>query len=266
MAALNILEIDGSRVEIFEGPDAACGSAARRIEEAIRKGVERRGKAVLGLATGATPIRLYEKLVEKHRAGGLSFRKVSTYNLDEYYPIGPCDTRSYRSFMVQHLFSHIDLPANQGHVFDGSVPEGAVEEHAKAFDGWIESDGGLDWQLLGLGRNAHIGFNEPSDLTVDKAIRLPSRAVELKAETRELYAEEFGGIDRVPTRALTVGVAQILAAKEIVVLAFGPNKAEPVAKSLLGPIVAAVPGSLLRTVAEKVVWMLDQDAARLLKV
>ena len=101
---------------------------------------------------------------------------------------------------------------------------------------------------------------------MDRAIRLPSRTVELKAETRELYAEEFGGIDRVPTRALTVGVAQILAAKEIVVLAFGPNKAEPVAKSLLGPIVADVPGSLLRTVADKVVWMLDREAARLINI
>ena len=112
---------------------------------------------------------------------------------------------------------------------------------------------------------AHIGFNEPSDLSIQEAIRLPSRAIELNAETRALYAEEFGGIDRVPTRALTVGVAPILAAREIVVLAFGPNKAEPVARSLLGPISANVPGSLLKTVADKVVWMLDREAARLLE-
>lgn len=253
---------EGSRVEVYDDAESACAAAADRIEAAIARAVRSRGKAVLGLATGATPIPLYERLVEKHRAGGLSFRKVSTYNLDEYYPIDPCDPRGYRAFMAQRLFSRVDLPANQAHVFDGSVPEAALQDHAREFDGWIDADGGLDWQLLGLGRNAHIGFNEPSETTVEDALRLPTRPVELKAETRALYAEEFGGLDRVPTRALTLGVARILSAREIVVLAFGPHKADPIARSLRGPIAADVPGSLLRTVADKVVWMLDRASAQ----
>ena len=257
--------ISGVKVEIFGDAEAACAAAAEKIEAAIQRGVETRGKAVLGLATGASPIRAYEKLVEKHRASRLSFQNVTTYNLDEYYPIDPSDPRSYRAFMYRHLFSRVDIAANQAHVFDGSVPERALESHAREFDDWIKADGGLDAQLLGLGRNAHIGFNEPCDLPIETAIRLPSRPVELRAETRTLYAEEFGGIENVPTRALTLGIAPILASREIILLAFGANKAEPVAKSLLGPVDANVPGSLLRTVAEKVVWVLDRDAARLLE-
>ena len=109
-------------------------------------------------------------LVALHRAGELSFRNVVTYNLDEYYPIQPLDPKSYRSYMHRHLFSHVDLPANHAHFLDGTVPEAFVAEHAAQFDQWIEADGGLDLQLLGIGRNGHIGFNEPSELSVAEAL------------------------------------------------------------------------------------------------
>ena len=195
-----------------------------------------------------------------HHAGGLSFAHVSTYNLDEYYPIGAHDPRSYRAYMQRHLFGRVDLAPDRAHVFDGTVPGFAAAEHASQFGRWIAEDGGLDLQLLGLGRNGHIGFNEPSDLPVAEALALPCRPITLRPETRALYAKEFGGAARVP-RALTVGVSEILAARSILVLAFGAAKAEPLARSLLGPMTAECPGSLLRAAPGRVTWMIDEAAS-----
>jgi len=249
-----------ARVLIFPDAESAAPAAAEHIAQAIRAAVAGRGKAVLGLATGATPEPVYKRLVEQHRAGGLSFAKVTTYNLDEYYPIGPLDPRSYRAYMHQHLFAHVDLAANRAHVFDGTVPEGALADHAAQFDRWIAADGGLDLQLLGVGRNGHIGFNEPTDLPVAEALELPSRPITLRAETKALYAKAFGGEEKVP-RALTVGVRPILAARSILVLAFGAAKAEPVARALAGPMAADCPASLLQAAAGRVTWMIDEAAA-----
>ena len=136
---------------------------------------------MLGLATGKTPLPVYDRLVALHKAGELSFANVSTYNLDEYYPVKPADPDSYRAYMDRHLFDHVDLQANRAHLFDGTVPESFVAEHAASFDRWIQAEGGLDLQLLGIGRNGHIGFNEPSHLTVEQACKLPSRLMPLHA-------------------------------------------------------------------------------------
>ena len=164
--------------------------------------------------------------------------------------------------MQRHLFQHVDLPPNQSHVLDGTVPEAFVAEHCAQFDRWIAADGGLDLQLLGIGRNGHIGFNEPSDLTVAEALRLPTRLVELHPVTRADAAREFGGEDRVIPRALTLGVRPILAARSILMLATGAHKAEAVAAALTGPMTAALPASLLQSVADKVRWILDEPAAQ----
>lgn len=246
--------------------EADRDSAARMAADAIRAAVDaagaRRGKAVLGLATGSTPVPVYAELVRRHREGDLKFNGVTTYNLDEYYPISPRDPNSYRTFMHRHLFSHVDLAPNRAHMLDGTVPEAAAAEHAAQFERWIAADGGLDLQLLGLGRNGHIGFNEPCDLGVAEALALPTRVVTLHPVTTADAARGYGGDpDLVPRRALTLGVAAILEAREILVLAFGAGKAEAVAKSLRGPITAQVPGSLLQTVAPKVTWILDDAAA-----
>ena len=143
-----------------------------------------RGRAVLGLATGATPVRLYASLVARHRRGELSFADAATYNLDEYYPISPFDPKSYRSYMHRHLFGHVDLAPNRAHLLDGTVPEAFVAEHAAQYDRWIAADGGLDLQLLGIGRNGHIGFNEPTDRPVAETLALPTRLVDLHPITR----------------------------------------------------------------------------------
>jgi glucosamine-6-phosphate deaminase len=147
-------------------------------------------------------------------------------------------------------------------MLDGTVPEAFAGASAAQFGRWIEADGGLDLQLLGIGRNGHIGFNEPSDMEVADALRLRTRLVELHSVTRADAAREFGSEDAVIPRALTMGVATILAARSIVILATGAHKAEAVAAALTGPMTAAVPASLLRSAAARVTWILDEAAAR----
>jgi glucosamine-6-phosphate deaminase len=255
----------GMLVCVAADGNSVCLQAAELIEETIRRSSASRGRAVLGLATGSTPEVVYARLVERYQAGALSFRDVTTYNLDEYYPISPLDPRSYRSYMHRHLFGRVDIAPHRAHLLDGTVPEPFAAEHASQFERWIESDGGLDLQLLGIGRNGHIGFNEPCDLDVAEALRLPTRLVELHPVTRaDAAAREFGSEESVIPRAFTMGVATILAARSILILATGAHKAEVVAAALDGPMTAAVPASLLQSVAPKVTWILDEAAARAL--
>jgi glucosamine-6-phosphate deaminase len=255
------LELAGADVKVFQNPDSACEAACDNLVTSIRFCVASRRKAVLGLATGATPEPVYARLVNAYKGGSLSFQNVSTYNLDEYYPMGPLDPQSYRSYMERHLFTHVDIAPNRAHVLDGTVPEAFAAEHAAEFDRWIAAEGGLDFQLLGLGRNGHIGFNEPTDLPVEQAIALPTRLVDLHPVTIADAAKDFGGEENVPRRALTMGIATILAARSILVLAFGERKAPAVARSLKGPITSEVPGSMLQTVPGNVTWLIDQAAA-----
>lgn len=258
-----ILEFAGVRVGIVADAVTGCRLAADLISKTIRETVADRGRAVLGLATGGTPIRVYEQLVAHHHAGRLSFRDVHTYNLDEYYPIDPLDPNSYRSYMHRHLFSLVDLAPNRAHVLDGTVPDAFATAYAQEFDRWIAAEGGLDFQLLGIGRNGHIGFNEPSEMAVSQAVALPTRVADLHPVTIEDAARDFGGdAHAVPRRALTLGTASILAARSIVLLAFGPHKAAAVAAALTGPVTARMPASLLRTAPGRVLFLLDKAAAQ----
>jgi glucosamine-6-phosphate deaminase len=254
--------VSGMRVLRLPDADAASVMAASLLMKAIDSTRAHRGRAVLGLATGSTPEKVYARLVKCHRAGSLSFENITTYNLDEYYPISPLDPKSYRAYMHRHLFDHVGIAPDHAHVLDGTVPEAFATAHAAEFDRWIEADGGLDVQLLGIGRNGHIGFNEPSELAVAEALRLPTRLVELHPVTRADAAKEFGGIDQVIPRALTMGIAPILAARSIVILATGEHKAEAVARALNGPMTAELPASLLRTAADRVIWIIDEPAAQ----
>lgn len=261
-ASARELNLAGASVEVFADAATASRNAADRIASTIREASVTRGKAVLGLATGSTPIAIYARLVALHRSGELSFAQVRSYNLDEYYPIAPTDPNSYRAYMQKHLFDHVDIAPNHAHVLDGTVPEAFAASHAAEFDRWIEADGGLDLQLLGIGRNGHIGFNEPSDLSTEEAKALPTRLVSLHPVTTSDAAKDFGGEANVIPRALTVGIRPILAARSIVILALGANKAEAVAAALQGPITARVPASLLQTVPGKVAWLIDEAAAK----
>jgi glucosamine-6-phosphate deaminase len=251
----------GATVLVFADKAAASQAAADQIAQAMRDAVMERGRVVLGLSTGATPEAVYARLVALHKAGELSFAQATTFNLDEYYPISPLDPRSYRGYMHRHLFTHVDIAANRAHLLDGTVPEASAHEHAGQYDRWIEAAGGIDLQLLGIGRNGHIGFNEPAAAPLETALGWPTRLVELHPVTRAGAAGEFGGETNVPRRAFTMGVAPILAARSILMLAFGEAKAEAVRRALDGPITSELPASLLLKALSKVTWLLDEPAA-----
>jgi glucosamine-6-phosphate deaminase len=251
----------GAEVLVFPDAQSAASAAAAWLAEVIERARRDRRHAVLGLPTGHTPKAVYVELVRRHRTGLLSFEGVTTYNLDEYYPVSPLDPRSYRFYMHEHLFRHVDILPHRAHLLDGTVPEAFAASHTADYDRWIDEDGGLDVQLLGIGRNGHIAFNEPSALSALSALELPSRLVDLHPVTRADAAKEFGGADKVIPRALTMGLAPILAARSIVVLVTGAHKAEIIAMALRGEMTAQNPGSLLRTAGDRVTWLLDEPAA-----
>jgi glucosamine-6-phosphate deaminase len=252
-----------SRAEVLVFPDALTASqaAAGWLAEVIDRARRDRGHAVLGLPTGSTPRAVYAELVRRHRAGALSFEGVITYNLDEYYPVSPLDPRSYRFYMHEHFFRHVDIAPHCAHLLDGTVPEAFVSSYTAEYDRWIDHDGGLDVQLLGIGRNGHVAFNEPGDSSVEEALQFATRLVDLHPVTRADMARELGGMDKVIPRALTMGLAPILAARSIIVLATGAHKAQITAQALGGPMTAQNPASLLQSAGDRVTWLLDEPAA-----
>lgn len=210
-------------------------------------------RAILGLATGGTPVGVYQKLVELYREGLVSFKQASSYNLDEYVGLPENHSESYRRFMDEKLFSQIDIPIENTH-----VPSGNSEQAAEEYTKLLEKAGQIDLQLLGLGHNGHIGFNEPGE-----NLHGPTHIVELDDLTRQANARYFPSIEDVPTHAVTMGIGTILQAKQILLMAKGADKAEIVAKALKGPITTQCPASLLQT-HPNVVVVLDQAAGRLL--
>jgi glucosamine-6-phosphate deaminase len=217
--------------------------------------VKEKPDAVLGLATGSTPIGIYDKIVERFNENKVSFKEATTFNLDEYVGIGPENDQSYAYYMNKHLFSHIDIPAPQTHLPNGMADD--LQEETTRYDAMLAAQP-VDVQLLGLGHNGHIGFNEP-----DVNLSGGTHAVKLKEETREANARFFSSMDEVPNYAITMGVGSILKANTIVLAVRGADKAEIVKEALTGPITTSVPASLLQTHA-RVIVLLDRDAGRML--
>lgn len=250
----------GERVSVRVFPSQMVASivVARRIAELIRAKQAAGMPAVLGLATGNTPIQVYAELVRMHREEGLSFANVVTFNLDEYYPMPASSALSYVSFMRKHLFDHVDIPQEQIHIPDGTLDEEAILGYCRDYDQKIEDFGGLDFQLLGIGLTGHIGFNEPGS-TPDTVTRL----VTLADLTRRDAIDTFGGLAHVPEKAITMGMRSILQAREIVLMAWSPKKAEIVKKALEGEISAEVPATFLQ-LCPQVEFILDRGAASLL--
>ncbi|MWC28681.1 glucosamine-6-phosphate deaminase [Paenibacillus sp. MMS18-CY102] len=215
--------------------------------------VERRPDAVLGLATGSTPIGIYEKMVEKHRNRHISFREATTFNLDEYVGLDPDHEQSYASYMHKHLFQYIDLPEAHAHLPNGMAP--SLEEECKQYERLL-AEQPVDIQLLGLGHNGHIGFNEPGD-----TLSGDTHAVVLQERTREANARFFNSKNDVPTHAITMGVGSILKAKTIILAVRGADKADIVREALFGPITTDCPASLLQTHGDVIV-LLDREAGR----
>jgi glucosamine-6-phosphate isomerase len=240
---------------IHASADEACREVAEEIVTLIRQNDAAHRPTVLGLATGSTPVRLYRELIRRHREEGVSFRRVMTFNLDEYYGLPPTHPESYRSFMATQLFDHIDIPRENTHVPDGTVPRAEVFAWCQRYEEQIRAAGGIDLQILGIGRSGHIGFNEPGS-TRDSRTRL----ITLDSLTRRDAARDFLGESNVPRHAITMGVGTILAARRIVLLAWGESKAGVIAQAVEGPAVETLPASFLQ-LHPAVTFHVDRAAA-----
>ncbi|HZF64014.1 MAG TPA: glucosamine-6-phosphate deaminase [Chitinophagaceae bacterium] len=226
---------------IFSDLKAGSSHLAGIIAEVIRNKQQKGENCVLGLATGSTPKSLYRELVRLHREENLSFKNVITFNLDEYYPIGPDVYQSYNSYMHHLLFDHVDINPANIHIPDGSLAKEEVKEHCLAYEKAIEACGGIDLQILGIGNNGHIGFNEPGS-----SIHSRTRLTNLEYSTRLANAYEFENIAQVPRLAITMGISTILKAKKIVLMAWGPSKAAVVKKAAEDHMTEQIPASLLQ--------------------
>ncbi|HVH13981.1 MAG TPA: glucosamine-6-phosphate deaminase [Longimicrobium sp.] len=223
-------------VQILEH-DQIASTLANRIAQVIRTANADGRPAVLGLATGSTPIGIYRELIRMHRDEGLDFGNVVSFNLDEYYPMAPDSIHSYHRYMWENLFEHINIPRENVHIPPGNLPREQVEDACRQYEEDIRALGGIDFQLLGIGKTGHIGFNEPGS-GVDSRTRL----IALDTVTRRDAAADFFGEDNVPTEAITMGVASILDAKEIALVATGEHKAMILRRAVEGepdPDVAA---------------------------
>lgn len=209
--------------------------------------------SVLGLATGSTVIGLYERLVEGYQEGDLDFSKVKSVNLDEYVGLPITDINSYRYFMNTNLFDHINIDIKNTHVPDGLKD---IEAECRGYEGLIQSLGGIDLQLLGLGNNGHIGFNEPSD-----EFEKQTHCVCLKASTIEANARFFDNEEKVPKKAITMGIQTIMRARAILLCVSGEGKAEILKKVLTGPVTPKVPGSILQ-LHSNVIVVADEAAMK----
>ncbi len=234
---------------------------AGRIAALLRARAAAGQRAVLGLATGSTPIGVYRELIRLHREEGLSFAHVVTFNLDEYYPMSPESMHSYHRFMWEHLFSHIDIDRANVHIPRGDVPREAVTEEARRYESLIRAAGGIDLQLLGIGKTGHIGFNEPGSGGESR-----TRLVSLDMVTRKDAAADFFGEDNVPREAITMGVATILEAREIVILATGEHKAAIVQRTVEGEIDLEVAATFLQRHPNTTFYVDRAAAAQLAQV
>jgi len=242
-------------VVIFEQPKLAAARVAQEIAQLVRHREADGLKVVLGLATGSTPIFVYQELARIHREEGLSFRNVITFNLDEYFPISPDHARSYHRFMREHLFDHLDIPESQIHIPDGAIPRGDVAAACERYEKQIVEAGGIDLQILGIGRTGHIGFNEPGS-----SRRSGTRLIHLDRLTRLDAIKDFQSEELVPRTAVTMGVKTILQARRIVIMAFGEHKASIVARAVEGEVSAEVTATYLQD-HEDCLMVLDRAAA-----
>jgi glucosamine-6-phosphate deaminase len=240
-ALSNVNACEKISTSVFHLAGEASLSVAREIADLVRQRAAQGRTTVLGLATGSTPTGIYNELVRMHREEGLSFKNVVSFNLDEYYPIGRHELQSYYRFMHEYLFDHVDIPAENVHIPDGAIPIERVPEFCEAYEQAILAAGGIDIQLLGIGRTGHIGFNEPGSSRASR-----TRLISLDRVTRIDAASDFFGEQYVPRRAVTLGVGTILAARRIILLSFGEHKAAVLAQAIEGPVTDAVAASFLQ--------------------
>jgi glucosamine-6-phosphate deaminase len=224
-------------MEIIVQPSAEAASqiAARHVARLVRD----KPHAVLGLATGATPLALYRELVRMHRDEELDFSGVTTFNLDEYVGLAPAHPSSYHAFMQEHFFAHVNVDARRIHIPDGLATD--VPAFCSGYEDAIRAAGGIDLQVLGIGTDGHIGFNEPSSSLASR-----TRIKTLTPRTRMDNASSFGKPEEVPVHVITMGIGTIMDAREVVLLAFGQKKAAAISAAAEGPVTAMSPASILQ--------------------
>lgn len=242
-------------VAVYPRSLEAARAVAGEIAALIRARQAEKRAVVLGLATGSTPISLYAELVRLHREEKLSFANVTTFNLDEYHPLPPEHAQSYRRFMRIHLFDHVDLDPARCHLPSGTVGKGEVDAHCAAYEAMIAATGGIDFQILGIGRTGHIGFNEPGS-----ARHSLTRLVTLDPLTRRDAAGDFGGDAATPRHALTMGVRSILNARRVILMAWGQHKADIVRAAVEGEVSSHITASFLQE-HPQALFVLDAAAA-----
>ena len=240
---------------IFQNSLEASRIVAQEIAQLIKSKAAKNQSCILGLATGSSPIKVYEELVRLHKEEGLSFNNVVTFNLDEYYPMTKENNQSYHYFMHQHLFNHIDVKPENINIPDGTISIENLNQYCVDYEMKIKNAGGLDFQLLGIGRTGHVGFNEPGS-----HINSGTRIITLDHITRVDASSDFNGIDNVPKRAITMGVSTILRSKRIILMAWGQNKASIIKRTIQGEISQEVPATFLQN-HDNVTFVLDQSAA-----
>ncbi len=241
-------------VEIFSTPKKGSAFVALEISNTIRARQLEGKKCVLGLATGSTPITMYKELVRLHREEGLSFKNVVTFNLDEYFPLQRDAVQSYWNFMHRNLFDHVDILPQNIHIPDGGWSQAEIKKYCLAYEAAIDAEGGIDLQILGIGNNGHIGFNEPGSSIYSK-----TRLVTLDNSTRIANAKDFQNISKVPRLAVTAGISTIMKARRIILMAWG-FKAPIVARSIEGTVTEQVPASLLQQ-HNDCLFVIDDQAA-----
>lgn len=249
-----------SNIKVYETAIEGSKFVAEQIKALIEKNNAEGKKTVLGLATGSTPVMMYKELIRMHKEEGLTFQNVITFNLDEYYPMEKNSEHSYWYFMHNNLFNHIDIKPENINIPLGNLPQEEVDQHCADYEAKIDAEGGLDIQILGIGRTGHIGFNEPGS-----PLESVTRQVTLAQITIDDAAPGFGGVENVPTKAITMGVASTLKARAIYLMAYGEGKAEIVKTTMTSEITDQVPATFLQK-HNNTIYVLDPAAASLLEI
>ena len=240
---------------IYKEAVDASAAVAKEIANLIREKQAQNKNCVLGLATGSTPLGVYKELVRLHQKEGLSFRNVISFNLDEYFPMEPSSNHSYHHFMHKNLFDHIDIRPENIYIPDGTIPLDQVHDFCVNYEERIKNAGGIDLQLLGIGRTGHIGFNEPGSRSNSR-----TRIIVLDTLTRRDASSSFNGIHNVPQRAITMGVGTIMEARKVILLAMNENKAAIIKKAVEGNVTPLLPASFLQNHSDAR-FILDSSAA-----
>ena len=256
---------EGTRFEklhtvTFDNSEIASNLIAREICDLVKSKHEKGKKCVLGFATGSSPTLIYKEIIRIHKEESISFKNVIAFNLDEYYPIKPNDKNSYYHFMNENLFDHLDIPKGNINIPSGKVKPNDIEKFCDSYENKIKEYGGIDLQVLGIGRTGHIGFNEPGSHFNSK-----TRLITLDHTTRFDASKTFGGIENVPNTAITMGVRTIFNSKRILVMAWGIHKSLIVKKSVEGDVASLVPVSYLQKHKNTTLVLDNESASELIK-